>query len=187
MFNSDGSYNKAECKKCVSFGSRCAEMNTEAERTLCNAGCEFTPEAVETVMGVNGVDYRGKQEYTVSGKKCQSWKLDVPNNRGGITPEAHPNAGLLDGDTTGKSYCRNPDKKTTGIWCFTTDASVAWESCNSINGENKDKVRTCIGDKEGCGLDPKCAGYAGDQNKTRSGKTCQAWNVNTPHKIPPLL
>lgn len=178
MFNVDGSYNKAECNKCVTFGSRCAEQNTDAQRALCKTGCDFTPEAVETVMGINGKDYRGKQDKTITGKQCQSWKVDIPNNRGAITPEAFPNAGLLDGDSENKSYCRNPDGKSEGIWCFTTDPNVKWERCDSINGENKDKIRKCTPDAEACGTDGKCSAYAGEQTKTRSGKTCMAWGAD---------
>lgn len=173
LFNTDGSYNKAECKACVATGTRCAEQDTDAQRALCAMGCEFTPEPIELVYGALGVDYRGKANTTASGRTCQAWNVDVPNNRGGITPEAHPAAGL-----TG-NYCRNPDSKPEGIWCFTTDTTVQFERCNTVNGANDKLIRKQAPDAEEC-TDSKCVGYKGKQNKTRSGKTCQAWNTNTP-------
>lgn len=93
MFNGDGSYNKQECKACMT-GTQCSEMNVAADKALCNLGCDFIPENVETVMGVKGVDYRGKQTKTKSGKTCQAWNVDVPNNRGPVTPEAFAQADL---------------------------------------------------------------------------------------------
>jgi hypothetical protein len=178
MFNSDGSYNKQECKACMT-GTQCSETNSLADKALCNLGCDFVPEVVETVMGTNGQDYRGKQTKTKSGLTCQAWNVDIPNNRGSITPTAFPQADLS------KNYCRNPDNRTGGIWCFTTDLNTPFEQCDSINGDNDKLIRKCNGqDFETCGSDPQCKAYAGNQTKTRSGKTCQAWNVNTPHQVP---
>jgi hypothetical protein len=53
---------------------------------------------------VNGVDYRGPLNTTVSGYTCQPW-ADVYPVSHEFTPERYPNMGL-DG---GHNACRNPD------------------------------------------------------------------------------
>jgi len=72
---------------------------------------------------VNGGDYRGPLNTTVSGFACQPW-ADVYPVSHAFTPERHPNAGL-DG---GHNACRNPDGEASA-WCFTIQSSYRWERC----------------------------------------------------------
>ena len=104
----------------------------------------------------------------------------------------------------GNNFCRNTDTsqdiglKGDGytIWCYTTDLRQRWEYCDPI----KDPVETpkCTGPK--CPITPviekpividksvevcsgtRCDLYRGKQNVTITGKTCQAWAVQSPQK-----
>ncbi|XP_061173496.1 macrophage mannose receptor 1-like [Saccostrea echinata] len=64
-----------------------------------------------------GRGYNGKINITISRKTCQKW--------GSHTPHPHNLTWLW----TEENYCRNPDGKPNGPWCFTMDSSTVWESC----------------------------------------------------------
>merc|ERR1719186_40321 len=67
--------------------------------------------------------YRGTVNTTVSGKSCQRWTSQVPHSHD-RTPLTYPNAGLGN-----HSFCRNPDHREEGPWCYTTDPDIRTESC----------------------------------------------------------
>ena len=69
------------------------------------------------------------------------------------------------------NYCRNPGKSQKGVWCFTTDPKKKWEFCDEVKPKNPEGLWGVKGDK-----------YRGKQSKTRSGKKCQLWVEQTPHK-----
>ena len=70
-----------------------------------------------------------------------------------------------------KNFCRNPGKSQKSVWCFTNDPKKRWDYCGEVTD----------GEKEGLfGL--KGSEYRGEQTKTRSGKTCQVWATQSPHK-----
>ncbi|XP_056022925.1 macrophage mannose receptor 1-like isoform X2 [Ostrea edulis] len=64
-----------------------------------------------------GRGYHGKINVTISGRTCQKWGLHTPH---------HHNFTWL---WTEENYCRNPNDKETGPWCFTTDPNTVLESC----------------------------------------------------------
>jgi len=74
---------------------------------------------------VNGVDYRGCQTTTRSGKKCQKWSDQTPHNHD-KNDVNYPGTGLGN-----HNYCRNPTGEDT-IWCYTTNNITKWEYCNPI-------------------------------------------------------
>merc|ERR1712176_728255 len=76
-----------------------------------------------------------------------------------------------------KNYCRNPDGSKTA-WCYTTDKKKRWEICSIPNC--KEPVAATLG--VACCSGPKCIGYRGTKATTITGKTCQAWNKQYPHK-----
>lgn len=61
---------------------------------------------------------------TTSGKTCQNWTARYPHKTGNHTDEKFPKA-----DLGNHNFCRNPDNKKTGSWCYTEDPNKRWESC----------------------------------------------------------
>lgn len=81
------------------------------------------PSCVESFSG-RGADYRGCQTKTRSGKTCQKWESQTPQQHT-RTPQNYANSDLQ------KNFCRNPDNEQT-IWCYTTDPSKRWEYCDPV-------------------------------------------------------
>ena len=70
-----------------------------------------------------GAEYRGTVSKTISGLTCQDWKSQSPHKHNN-TPQDSPKAGLF------KNYCRNPDNKAKGPWCYTTSKEKVYEHCD---------------------------------------------------------
>ena len=64
-----------------------------------------------------GASYTGSTNSTTSGRTCQAWSASEPHE--------HANTGVGD-----HNQCRNPDGKTKGVWCYTTDPDKRWEYCS---------------------------------------------------------
>ena len=64
-----------------------------------------------------GNEYRGKQNWTKSGRQCSSWKYRMTD----FDPEM----------IRSQNFCRNPDNDPGGPWCFVGDDEEreAWEYC----------------------------------------------------------
>ncbi|XP_066294734.1 neurotrypsin-like [Branchiostoma lanceolatum] len=101
----------------------------------------------------NGASYRGTVAVTKTGLTCQRWDSQTPHDHE-RAPADYPSSGLEE------NYCRNPDDEP-GVWCYTTDNDTRWELC---------EVPVCI------------ASYRGTVNVTETGKTCQRWDSQTPHR-----
>merc|ERR1719160_927168 len=90
---------------------------TELLADICEKmGCR------ETLTG-NGQDYIGCQYQTESGRVCQTWTAQSPQEHGYV-PDWYPEAHIGD-----HNFCRNPDGDST-IWCFTTDPTMRWDFCS---------------------------------------------------------
>lgn len=118
---------------------------------------------------LEGYDYRGQLNETLQGFTCQAWSSQTPHKHG-VTPSKFPNGGIEG------NYCRNPDEDGYTAWCYTTDPDVRWQYCavGSFDPE-------CYTETE-CYVNPNATDYRGTVATTRSGKTCQKWNAQTPHK-----
>jgi Kringle domain len=103
-------------------------------------------------------DYRGDVRTTITGKQCVWWVVgDAILERN--TPWDLPFAGLVD------AYCRNPDGKRAGAWCYVNalPSEKNWEYCD---------IPHC----KDCGSESQNKeDYTGTQSETRSGKTCIPW------------
>jgi hypothetical protein len=98
-------------------------------RSECNvAACGFDGDdcfhaATECYGESDGSDYRGSKNKTKSGKECQAWDSQFPQQH----TRTHLN--FPDGGLGGHNFCRNPDGETAP-WCYTTDPVLRWEYCN---------------------------------------------------------
>ncbi|XP_041831245.1 plasminogen [Melanotaenia boesemani] len=124
----------------------------------------------EECIHCSGEDYRGKTSTTESGYICQRWDSQKPHNHG-YNPSALPDKYLEE------NYCRNPDGDPRP-WCFTTSPSKRWEFCAIPRCTSEPPTiipeLTCV---TGEGQT-----YRGTMAVTESGKTCQTWSAQTPHK-----
>ncbi|CAG2184986.1 PLG [Mytilus edulis] len=142
-----------------------------------------------------GESYEGKINTTISGRTCQSWKLQSPHQH--------------ERDPFDHNYCRNPSKGYPGPWCYTTDIRVRSEYCpvylcgtNCSKGFFRCKDGKCIidywqcngiadcaeaEDESFCDEMPECLEdgksvlYRGKRNVTASGIPCQYWSSTSPH------
>lgn len=58
---------------------------------------------------------------TESGRNCQRWDSQVPH--------AHTHC-TQPGCSADENYCRNPDSRAIGAWCYTTDPTKRFEKCD---------------------------------------------------------
>uniref|UniRef100_A0A1I8J9L7 C-type lectin domain-containing protein n=1 Tax=Macrostomum lignano TaxID=282301 RepID=A0A1I8J9L7_9PLAT len=70
--------------------------------------------------------YFGRLNVTSSGYTCQNWESNTPH----VPNTDCQNAGYfpVNNKTASKNYCRNCDN-TNRFWCYTTNPSVRWQSC----------------------------------------------------------
>ncbi|XP_070547881.1 plasminogen-like [Ptychodera flava] len=121
----------------------------------------------ECYINSDASDYRGRVSRTTSGKTCQKWSSQYPHSHGN-TRGRIPNAGLGD-----HNHCRNPDGEPEA-WCYTTNHYTRWEYCN-VGQRLQSCGRECFVNTDG-------SDYRGSVSRTRSGKTCQRWSSQSPHK-----
>ena len=106
-----------------------------------------------------GASYSGNINVTTSGRTCQAWSAQEPHEHRHTELGEH-------------NYCRNPNGKPLGVWCYTTDPDKLWEFCS---------VPICKPTYECQEGDPLGVTYIGKMNVTISGRSCQAWSSQEPH------
>lgn len=70
--------------------------------------------------------YLGQRNLTWTGLECQRWDSQSPNQHRWNKAEDFPDETLYDA----ANYCRNPDTKSGGPWCYTTNPNKTWEYCD---------------------------------------------------------
>merc|ERR1719362_1018050 len=80
----------------------------------------------EELKGDKSEGYRGCQDETRSGRKCQDWSSQSPHKH----TESPTNPKYSEFKLI-KNYCRNPDGQPS-IWCYTMDPKKRWELCNPV-------------------------------------------------------
>jgi hypothetical protein len=99
------------------------ECDAECNVAACGwDGDDCFHRATECYAEPDGKDYRGMVNKTKSGKECQAWDAQFPQQH----TRTHLN--YPDGGLGGHNHCRNPDGEATP-WCYTTDSEVRFEPC----------------------------------------------------------
>nr|XP_014344832.1 PREDICTED: plasminogen-like isoform X1 [Latimeria chalumnae] len=130
----------------------------------------FSNHNTEDCMHCNGDNYRGRISKTESGYKCQRWDSQEPHYHG-FKPESFPEKHLEE------NYCRNPDGESRP-WCFITERRKRWEFCS---------VPRCATQPPSLVPEKQCLAGNGDTYRgtvavTVSGKECQRWDAQSPHR-----
>uniref|UniRef100_A0A6I8NWX0 Plasminogen n=1 Tax=Ornithorhynchus anatinus TaxID=9258 RepID=A0A6I8NWX0_ORNAN len=146
-------------------GPWCYTTDPEKRYEYCDI-----PECEEECMHCSGENYQGKISTTKSGYTCQAWSSQMPHSHGYI-PYKFPSKNLR------KNYCRNPDGEPRP-WCFTTSENKRWDFCD---------IPRCTTPPPQPGPTYQCLVGKGDSYRgkiavTASGKTCQRWSEQTPHR-----
>ncbi|CAG0888047.1 unnamed protein product [Darwinula stevensoni] len=141
--------------------------------------CKLTP---------SGGEYVGRLNTTISGFPCQHWLAQFPNDHDSVWKSLSAFPDEVDGS---HNFCRNPDAKGHGPWCFSRksyDRDV-WEYCDvpfcpRTEGERCD-IRVsgnCMSPLE-CRNNQRGRKYMGTKNVTKSGYPCQLWMSLSPNYI----
>ncbi|XP_048124620.1 hepatocyte growth factor a isoform X1 [Alosa alosa] len=115
----------------------------------------------ECIIG-NGENYRGRKSITKSGIRCQPWAASIPHEH---NFQRHSKKKDLR-----ENFCRNPEGEATGPWCFTSDPAIRYQECD-LPQCSEVECMICKGE-----------GYRGPMDHTSSGRECQRWDTQWPHK-----
>ena len=107
----------------------------------------------------DGTVYTGQANTSVGRRVCQMWTAKTPHDS--FYPEVGDN-----------NYCRNPDGDD-GLWCYTTDPTKGWDYCH---------VPDCVKQNTVDCIPTDGTAYTGKKSTTKSGRTCQMWSRQMPHK-----
>ena len=82
-------------------------------------------------MSAAGREYSGTLSESQSGYLCSRWDAVTHNF---TESERYPDASM----SGAQNYCRNPDGKLEGPWCFVDDPFVEWDFCDIPACDGKD-------------------------------------------------
>ncbi|XP_029282560.1 prothrombin [Cottoperca gobio] len=119
-----------------------------------------------------GVNYEGNINITQSGRQCQHWRHTYPHPIIREYNTSEPNSNLQE------NFCRNPDMRAEGPWCFTKDPTVQKENCK-VPTCGKDFVPPTVAPeplKTGACIPSYGIDYIGDLAVTLGGHTCMPWS-----------
>ncbi|XP_072017450.1 uncharacterized protein [Amphiura filiformis] len=124
-------------------GIRMFNWATPTGTTGCQCGLLRALECYEDSLGT---DYRGHISQTRTGKQCQKWTSQWPQEHDRTTSN-YPNAGLGD-----HAYCRNPDG-VHGPWCYTLDPDSHFEYCDVGEPQSCHDINSCNENNKICHCD----------------------------------
>ncbi|XP_076269016.1 LOW QUALITY PROTEIN: uncharacterized protein LOC143201686 [Rhynchophorus ferrugineus] len=125
------------------------------------AGDELTDFGKCKVSGL-GVEYTGEIAKTESGVRCQSWSMELPHKIDtNLTDDKFPDGSKK----AARNYCRNPDRRPDGPWCYTISADLIYETC---------AIPFCSFSQ--CRATGPGSEYGGVHRRTVSGRKCLKWD-----------
>ncbi|KAL1488031.1 hypothetical protein ABEB36_015404 [Hypothenemus hampei] len=111
-----------------------------------------------------GVEYTGSIGKTESNVRCQSWISNSPHKvNDSLVDDQFP----YHSKKKSKNYCRNPDRKSSGPWCYTMNSDLIDETCT---------VPLCSYSE--CKLTGPGMEFGGFHNKGYSDRKCLKWDKN---------
>jgi len=121
-----------------------------------------------------GADYLGIMDVTENGRTCQRWESQTPHvpYKKCCNPDVVP-------ELKTHNYCRNRTPWSEDRpWCYTIDKNKRWEYC---------KIPYCSVEDASGTSNVHCfmkhgEDYTGRRSRTLSGRQCQSWSVDSPHK-----
>ncbi|XP_051283059.1 prothrombin [Dicentrarchus labrax] len=118
-----------------------------------------------------GVNYEGDINITESGRQCQNWNHMFPHPIIREFNASEPNSNLHE------NFCRNPDNRPSGPWCFTKDPTVQKETCRVPKCGQEFVAPTLAPQptKSGDCLPNYGVDYIGELAVTLGGHTCLQW------------
>ncbi|XP_061549579.1 prothrombin [Phycodurus eques] len=132
-----------------------------------------------TCISGKGLNYEGNIHVTKSGRLCQKWSQGFPHPIIREFNASEPDSILKE------NYCRNPDGRDEGPWCFTQDPTVPKETCRvPICGEHFVPPTAAPAPKrtDECVMDDGVE-YIGDLAVTLGGHTCLQWSLPEVKKL----
>ena len=87
-------------------------MCSRSERTTSSQGNHKCQEGKPL-----GENYIGNVSQTLHYTRCQVWAASQPHEHNFTDLGEH-------------NHCRNPDGKSGGVWCYTTNPNVEWRFCD---------------------------------------------------------
>ena len=86
----------------------------------------FNPGSFSEILNTQeGLEYSGVRSVTSSGIPCQEWNKYTPHSHKLFDRLAFPERSV----SKASNYCRNPNKRPSGPWCYTVDPKVVSETC----------------------------------------------------------
>ncbi|KAK2857204.1 hypothetical protein Q5P01_005939 [Channa striata] len=144
---------------------------TELRRTQNNVHTLRQCISGQCISG-KGTNYEGNINTTISGRQCQHWRHSFPHPIMREFNVSAPNSNLQE------NFCRNPDNRPAGPWCYTQDPTVQKETCKvpkcgevfvpATPAPKKVQTRECL---PRYGVD-----YTGDLAVSLGGHTCLQWS-----------
>ncbi|XP_053572492.1 hepatocyte growth factor [Bombina bombina] len=149
-------------KRChwLSFNSLSAEVRNSDDSAF---NLYEKKDYVRDCIHGKGSNYKGTRNVTKRGLACQSWNSMTPHDHN-FLPSSYRGKDLKE------NYCRNPKEEEGGPWCFTKNPEVRHEVCD-IPFCSEVECMVCNGEH-----------YRGPMDHTESGKECQRWDLQRPHK-----
>ena len=145
------------------------QSSVSTAKSLASSVSHYT-RTIECRKTQLGETYSGSVFQTAANETCQIWSQ---LNQTSSNEEHFPGVSMVNS----VNYCRNPNKDSKGIWCY-TDFPRRHGYCNApFCGNIKSVSKTCKRRLRDTGHD-----YTGNLSHSLGGHQCQAWHQQTPNK-----